>query len=190
MKLRNRIGVAIATVSLGVIGLAGMSACSPSAASAAALSPDQSALTALGFSTDDVTANGTVTPAADPSAGPTAKQGKHPRLRKLAIRRIAMRKNVEHGLVTVETKSGDKTIDVQRGTITAITSTTMTVKSKDGYSETWTFGSPINVIDHRQTVQPKSLAAGAEVGVSGTQSGSTNTASLIVVPTDKDNTGS
>jgi hypothetical protein len=184
MKLR----VALATAALGAVTVLGLAACSPLAASAAAvdMSPEASALSALGFSPDQVV------PAADTSPSPAAsgtpaKPGasahpgvKHPALRRLTIRR-ALAKNVEHGEVVVKTKDGDKTIDVQRGTVTAISSTSITVKSADGFSETWTFGSPIHVIEHRTTVQPSNVTTGATVGLAGTKSGSNLTASLLVI---------
>jgi hypothetical protein len=191
MKLR----VALATAALGAVAVLGVAACGPLGAAAAAvdMSPEASALSALGFDPDQVV------PAADPSPSPaasgapdkSAKPGasahpgaKHPALRRLTIRR-ALAKNVEHGEVVVKTKDGDKTIDVQRGTVTAISSTSITVRSSDGFSETWTFGSPIHVIEHRTTVQPSNVTAGATVGVAGTKSGSNLTASLLVISDGK-----
>lgn len=190
MIVRTRIGVGLATLALAAAGLLGMSACS-SPAAAAALSPEQSALTSLGFTTDDVSTTGT-TPVADPStASGTQPKRKHPRLRRLAIRRLALRGHVEHGQVTVETKKGDRTIDVQRGTVTAISSTTMTVKSADGYTLTWNISGPLTVIAHRTQIQPTALATGDTVGVAGLQTGSTATAKLVVEPNKaKTTTGS
>jgi Domain of unknown function (DUF5666) len=184
MIVRTRIGVVIATTALAALALFSTAACSgtPAAAAAATLSPEQSALTALGFSTDDVS-TGTATPAATASTAPgTTKAAKHPKLRKLAIRKLALRGKVEHGQVTVETKTGDKTIDVQRGAITAITATTMTVKSTDGYTLTWTISGPLTVIEHHTSIQPGALKTGDTVGVAGTQTGATATAKLVVVP--------
>jgi hypothetical protein len=186
MKLR----MVLATATLGAVALLGIAGCGLQAASAAAdMSPEASALTALGFSPDEVA------PAADPTPGPSASgaphggasanaKAKHPALRRLTIRR-ALARNVEHGEVVVKTKDGDKTIDVQRGTVTAITSTTVTVKSSDGVTETWTFGSPIHVIDHRTTVQPSNVTTGETVGLAGTKSGGNLTATLMVIPDSK-----
>jgi hypothetical protein len=56
---------------------------------------------------------------------------------------------------------------------------------------TWTFGSPIHVIEHRTTVQPTDLEAGDVIGVAGIKDGDTDTAKLIVVPNaPKSTTGS
>jgi hypothetical protein len=190
MKLR----VALATAALSAVALVGLAGCgSPPVAadSAANMSPEASALSALGFSAADLTAV-EVTPVSDPSPSANATAGtgsapraraKRPALRALTLRR-SLARNVEHGEVVVKTKNGDKTIDVQRGTVTAISSSTVTVKSSDGVSETWTFGSPIHVIDHRTTVQPSNVTAGAQVGVAGTRSGGTLTAALLVIAGD------
>ncbi|HEY1484810.1 MAG TPA: hypothetical protein VGF84_01825 [Micromonosporaceae bacterium] len=184
MIVRTRIGVVVATAALAAIAMFSMAACSGTPASAATMSPEQSALTTLGFSQSDITAaNTTDAPAAAASAAPG--KGKHPRLRRLAIKRLALRGHVEHGQVTVQTKTGDKTIDVQRGTITAMTSSTMTVKSTDGYTLTWTTTGPMTVIQHRTSIQPGELKVGDAVGVAGTQSGATALAKLVVVPNKK-----
>lgn len=180
MKLR----LALAATALAAVGLLGLTACLPGsgtvgAQQGASLTPEQTALTELGFTQDDVVGD---TPADDPSASPAPAGGNgHPRLKRLAVRR-ALARNVEHGQVVVDTKDGEKTIDVQRGTVTAITDTTITVKCTDGFSETWTFGTPLHVIEHRTTVQPKDLAAGDTVGVAGAEVGGTVTANLIVIP--------
>jgi hypothetical protein len=181
----NKLRLVLATVALGTVGLLGLAACG-GGASGTAMSAESTALTALGFSSDDVSLVSDPSPSASAAPGKdgSGSKAKHPIARRLTIRR-ALAKNVEHGEVVVKTKDGDKTVDVQRGTVTAINSTTVTVKSSDGFSETWTFGSPIHVIEHRTTVQPSSVAVGADVGVAGTKSGGNLTASLLVIPNGK-----
>lgn len=193
MNLRNRFGTTIAIVTLGALGAAGMAACSSPAPAVTSMSPEATALTALGFSDGDVTttADGTVDatvqyPGVAATGTPTAS-GKADgsgvkRLRRLLIRR-GLGRNVEHGSVTIQTKNnGVQTVDIQRGTITAITDTTVTVKSTDGFTLTWTFGSPIRIIEHRSTVQPGNVVVGETVGVAGIHAGSTETARLMVIP--------
>ena len=88
--------------------------------------PKQTALTALGFADSDVagdagtaadapgqanapadvTATGSATPNA--SAAPNKGNRRHPGLRRLAIRRAALAKHVEHGQVTVETRTATR----------------------------------------------------------------------------------
>jgi hypothetical protein len=191
MKLR----IALATTALGVVALLGVSACSQlgnaaSDAAATDLSPEASALAALGFAPADLVPVADTSPSPDatgtPAPGASGHPGRkapanRPPLRQLTIRR-ALARNVEHGEIVLQTKNGDKTIDVQRGTVTAISSTTITVKSADGFSETWTFGNPIHVVEHRTTVQPSDVTAGETVGLAGTKSGGDLTASLLVIP--------
>jgi len=193
MRLRSRLGLTVATGVLGIVGLLGVAACSPGAtaptAAAATMSAESTALTALGFTDADVTtgdgnaanaADGPTSPAPNASGAP--HRPRHPGLRRMFIRRATMGRHVEHGSVTVQTKNGDKTIDVQRGTITAINSTTMTVKSADGFTLTWTFGSKMRVIENRGTIQPSDVKVGETVGVAGLKNGSTETARLVIIP--------
>lgn len=176
MKLRSRFGVAVAGTVIAAAGLLGLSACGSAAADAAALSPEASALNALGFSTDDLV------PVANPSpSANTNGQRANPRAR-FRAQRVLMRRNMLHGDAVVKTKDGTRTVEVQRGTVTAIDDKTVTVKSSDGFTMTWTFGSPIHVIERRSTVQPSNVKVGEEIGVAGTKDGSTDTAKLILIP--------
>jgi hypothetical protein len=93
MNLRTRLGVTIATATLGAFGLLGMAACSsPSANSdqSQSMSPEATALTALGFSDSDVTGDSTtgVSATTAPSTGPGA-HGNHPRWRSAATSSMA-----------------------------------------------------------------------------------------------------
>jgi hypothetical protein len=186
MNLRYRLGATVATAALAAIGLIGLSACSPSQAVSAAMTPEATALTALGFSNSDVTAandtTGGSTTEATPAASASPNKNRHPGLRRLLIRRAALGKHIEHGSVTVQTKNGDVTIDVQRGTITAINSTSMSVKSADGFTLTWTFTSSMRVIENRSTIQPSAVKVGETVGVAGERNGSTENVKLVVIP--------
>jgi len=177
------------TLVIGAAALVGLTACDRGAAvespagvvSDTAVSAETEALTALGF---DTTGAPIVTdPAPAPSAGagaPGAKASRAPRAGVRGIRRY-LRKNTLHGEFVVRTKDGTKTVDVQRGTVTAIDAKTVTVKSTDGFTLTWTFGSPIDVLEHRTTVQPSAVKVGTEIGVAGTKNGSTTSARLIVI---------
>ncbi|HKD96247.1 MAG TPA: hypothetical protein VKB69_01475 [Micromonosporaceae bacterium] len=184
MNLRTRIGTTIATAAIGILGVLGAAACDPSTTDSASMTPDATALTALGFSDSDVTTaddSRPVATATDSTAAPGRNGPGARRLRRLLVLR-GLGRHIEHGVVTVQTKNGDQTIAVQRGTVTSITDTTVTVKSSDGYTLTWTFGNPIHVIEHRTTVQPKDITVGETIGIAGLQTGSTDTARLIVVP--------
>jgi hypothetical protein len=171
MKIR----VAFATAALGAAALLGLTACGGTDLTDS-LTPEATALTAVGFSEPDLA------PAADPTPSASASAAAKPhKARRPALRR-QLAQHVEHGEVVVQTKEGDKTVDVQRGTVTAITGSSVTVKSADGFTQTWAFGSPLRVVEHRTTVQPSEVKAGIQIGVAGVKNGSTVTANLIVIP--------
>ncbi len=158
-------------MAVAAAALVGLAACGSTGA-ADALPPEASALTAVGFTSADLA------PAADPSPSASA-DGKAHRPGKL---RRELGRHVEHGEVVVQTKDGDKTVDVQRGTVTAVTGSSVTVKSPDGFSETWAFGSPLRVVSNRTAGQVGDVKSGIEIGVAGIKNGSTVTANLIVIP--------
>jgi hypothetical protein len=189
MSTHRRIGLAVATATLGVLGTLGLTACGQlgggQAASTVAdiLSPEAQALVALGINPADLAPGASAEAvAATASASPgTDKATKRELLRqRRAVRGIL--RNTLHGEAVVQTANGTKTVQVQRGTVTAINDTSVTVKSSDGFTLTWTFGKPIKVIEHRTTVQPKDVAVGATVGVAGSKDGDSSVASLLVIP--------
>jgi hypothetical protein len=170
--------MALALTTLGLAGALGLAGCGVAAGNptnaaapvaAADLSEEAVALQAVGFDTGL---------AADPapSASDTAK-AKHPRL---AIRKY-LRKNTLHGSVTVQGKDGVRTIVVQRGILTAVTSTGVSVKSTDGFTATWTFGNPLRIVQDKKKAETSALKTGQTIGVAGTQNGSTTSARLIAI---------
>jgi hypothetical protein len=102
--------------------------------------------------------------------------------RKHRLVRYAFNHGALHAEAVVKTDDGTKTVVVQRGTVTAIDAKSVTVKSADGFTVTWTFGNPITVIERRNQVQPSAIAVGATVGVAGEKSADATSARLIVVP--------
>lgn len=165
---------------LGLTGCAGTGAASTGAAVAvtedlAALGVEEQALTALGFAPAE-----TVAAAAEAEPSASAPAGNRRGDRRRPLSRELLRSKVLHAEAVVQTKDGTKTIVSQHGTITAINATTVTVKSADGFTMTWTFGEDLRVLERRRTVQPTDLATGAEIGVAGAKSGDGGTARLIV----------
>lgn len=146
------------------------------------LSVEGQALEAIGFSPDDMMPLAAV---ADTTPQPSVS-GKPDRAFPPGVRhkrlRFAFGQRMLHGEAVVQTDQGTRTVVVQRGTVTEITSTSITVKSADGFTLTWTFGDPIHVIEHRTSIQPSAVAVGAQVGVAGTKDGDTPIARLIVIP--------
>lgn len=120
------------------------------------------ALTAVGYSPDDVT-----TPT-DPDRPTTPRK---------ALKRTL------HGEIVVQTKDGEKTVLVQRGEVTRLDGDGITVESSDGFSLAWTYGEKLRVVERRTTVEASdALQVGDQVGVAGAKTDDGGTARLIVIP--------
>ena len=172
----SRIGLA-ATV-IGLIGLLGLAGCARLADRAggtvqvpAGTSPEAVALASMGFDTAGL----------EPASAPTPSASDHPGKGRRGLR-VELRKNVLHGETVVQTKNGVQTIEVQRGQVTAVTDTSVTIKSTDGFTETWTFGPKFVVVQHHAKVAASAIKSGAQIGIAGTKSGDTSTARLAVLP--------
>jgi len=122
-------------------------------------------------------------PSASPTAGPDGKRRPgDPKAgwRKRHAARVLLRGNTLHGEAVVQTKEGTKTVVVQRGTVTAITDTSVTLKSTDGFTLTWTYGDKLHVVEHRTSVKADAIKVGDEIGVAGARDGDRTLARLIV----------
>ena len=155
------------------------------------LAEESQALLALGFDRadlDGVMAAASASP--DPDAGPGPGKGDkggrgrgHGAERGQLMRlRAAFGKDALHGEVTVQTRKGPKTLVAQRGEITARTDKTITVKSADGYTLTWTFADRYRFFQHRRPIAPTELKVGMRVGVAGVKAGDTPMARAIIIP--------
>jgi hypothetical protein len=167
----------------GVLGLAGCGAGagSPSGLAGAGtdLADEATALAQVGF---DTGLQGTPDPSASAPASatgakPAAGQKQLPRK---AIRRY-LRKNTLHGEVAVQTRNGTRTIVVQRGSVTAVSGGSVTVKSTDGYTLTWTMATKVAIVQDKKKVGTSALKAGEQIGVAGTKAGSADDARLIAI---------
>jgi hypothetical protein len=74
---------------------------------------------------------------------------------------------VLHGEGIVQTKKGPVRVAMQNGTATAATDTSLTIRSADGYTKTWTLADNVRVYDHHKSVQPSTLQAGSTLVVGG-----------------------
>lgn len=159
------------TLALGGLALAGCGAngaATPAAASAD-VADDALALQQVGFDTGLADA---------PSPSASAGSGDAPRRQ---VRKY-LRKNTLHGEVTIQTKKqGIKTIVVQRGQVTAVTATQVTVKSTDGFVLTWTFGDQLRVVQDKKAVDKTALKTGEQIGLAGTKEGAATDARLIAI---------
>ena len=84
-----------------------------------------------------------------------------------------------HGqFVVPKSGGGYQTIDTQRGAVTAVNATSITVKSADGFVKTYQVVSSTNVDAQRDGIS--TVKTGHQVAVTATVSGSTVTASSIL----------
>jgi hypothetical protein len=84
-----------------------------------------------------------------------------------------------HGQLTVPKAGGGyQTLDVQRGTVTAVSSTSLTVKSSDGYTASYAVNS--STIVDAESAGIGSVKSGDTVFVAATVSGSTATAARVI----------
>ncbi|MFI2661875.1 hypothetical protein [Micromonospora carbonacea] len=192
-----RHGFAVAATSLLAAVALGVTGCGPAQVAQDAsreVAVDVSA--ALGFDPGDLDLMAAPAPAgADPtqsgspapaSGEPGAKERRGDRAQEWRKRRQARvllrKKNTLHGEVVVGTKDGGtKTVAVQRGEVTAIDGASMTVKSTDGFTMTWTFGDDLRVVERRKTIQPEAVRVGATVGVAGAKDGDAAKARLVLL---------
>jgi hypothetical protein len=147
------------------------------------LSAETEALAQIGFATD-VAALRAAAP--DPSA--SAKVGKRMEDRKLRRLRQAFGKGTLHAEATVETRDGVRTLVVQRGEVTAVDGDSVTVKSSDGFSLTWSFGENVRIGQRGAPggkADKSALKAGVTVGVAGQRTGDSTVARLIIIPGEK-----
>lgn len=196
---RSRTTLALTTV--GLAGLLGLTACADPTGSAAStgsaaavqhtdaadptgLAEAAYALAAAGFDTVGADLTGAAaTLVADPDAAPastaasTAAGGK----RKVGPARRLLRRNTLHGEVTIQTKKGPTTVAVQRGTVTAVSAGTVTVKSTDGFSSTWNLADNLRVVKDHKKVDRGAVTVGTQLGIAGAKVQDRPTARLIVV---------
>jgi hypothetical protein len=87
---------------------------------------------------------------------------------------------IEHGELTVKGKDGKPVVwVVQHGTVTAASATSVTVKSEDGFTQTYAVNSDTKVRIGRDQKAATDLKPGTEVSVGGQKSGSTVTAKQV-----------
>ncbi|GII79795.1 hypothetical protein Sru01_47770 [Sphaerisporangium rufum] len=99
--------------------------------------------------------------------------------------RIPLRRGLVgvHGEATVRTRGGGFAAHAwQRGAVTAASATSVTVKSADGLSWTWTVNADTKIRKNGAKSTSAAVATGDKVFVVGRLGGETRTAQLVVVP--------
>lgn len=100
-------------------------------------------------------------PVADRGALPAAAATSGGATTAPAARRARELRDVLHGRFTLSTGTGGtRTVDVQRGKITAASATSVTLVSTDGFTATYAVGPSTTLRQDRRTVTAGSLAVG------------------------------
>jgi len=87
---------------------------------------------------------------------------------------------VEHGEFTTHTKTGDKVLDVQRGTVTDVNDKSITVTSTDGFSATYKIdATSTKVRKDKKEVPVSQIAKNDRVQLTAVKAGDTTTAQHI-----------
>jgi hypothetical protein len=153
-----------------------MSANAPSAADLAATTPATT-----------TPAAGTAHPCARAAAA--LKAAGHPRAARRAagacrsrVGRLRLLIRGEHGQVTYKAKDGTtKTLAFERGKVTAVSGTAVTVQAADGTSETWHLVSDSVVREGGKKVSTSAVAAGQQVFAGGPVVSGADDARLVVI---------
>lgn len=170
----------VGVVLTGTVALLGLTGCGRLGASSGDTETtdvtwDGQALQAIGYATEDVAPAAAADPQPSAGQGQQGQRVRHPRLR------YAFR-NTLHAEAVVKTEEGTKTVVAQRGSVTAVDATSVTVKSSDGFTLTWKISDSSRVIVNRAKADLSAITVGTEVGVAGAKDGDTPTARLLVVP--------
>ena len=147
----NRAAVWAATGIIGA-GVAGgltyAAVATPAGASASLGSAVDNALTAT-------------TPGPGDAAGPDRRG-------RMGMGRHGLLNRIEHGQLTLQTRTGDRTVDLQRGVVSAVSPTSISVTSPDKFSGTYTVDSSTKVRTRTGLVAISAVHAGEKVFVIAT----------------------
>ncbi len=128
-------------------------------------------------------ANTFISPAGAASPTPTASASSTPAKTALARHpRLKVARSVVHGEFTAQTKTGYQVFDAQRGTVTAVSPSSITIRSPDGYTTTYLVTSTTKVHRGKTKAAISAVTVNAKAVVLAKPSGSTRTATQIVVP--------
>ena len=182
----GRLTRVLGTILVAALGVASQAACGLARGGdndeteselVAALSPEGAALAALGFAPDELaTGDPVAADEPDPADGPRWRAWRE----RHAVR-VFLRHNLLHGEVVVQTPDGPKTVLVQKGEVTAVSDTALTVTSTDGFSQSWVYGEELRVIESRRSIAAEDLAVGTRVGVAGPLADGEATARLVII---------
>ena len=185
--------VAAALVEAGVaIGTAGRGAAPLALSPAAATTADASSgaasagtpAVATSDGTGDLTADVDALLAADQTALPAATAATPVKPAAIGLRRLAVLRRLVHGTVVVDLPKlgGLTTIQLDHGTVSAVSGTSLTIHETGGTDVTVALGQETRVRKHATRATVGDLAAGDEVFVMSRVASTGTDAYLVVVP--------
>jgi hypothetical protein len=146
------------------------------AAAAAAADPSPGPSIANRSATDGPTTDG-------PTTGrPPAPGAPGPHLRGFAGGLPAPGQMLHGEAVTKDANGVLKTLDWQNGEVTAVSGSSVTVRSGDGTTWTWTLNGDTKVVKEGKDASASDIATGDKVAVAGQRAGDTRTASVVAGP--------
>ena len=129
----------------------------------------------------------TTTPAATPSAATTTpgapSQGQDSQGQDFQGRDFqgqGKMKGLKHGEFTVHTKTGDKVVDIQGGQVSAVEAGSVTVKSIDGFTATYTLDPTTKVERNEEATTSAQITTNDQVRVVVDKSGTGNNAAIAI----------
>ncbi|CAO5236656.1 DUF5666 domain-containing protein [Frankia sp. AgKG'84/4] len=124
----------------------------------------------------------TPAPTAFPATGAHRAAGDHPRLAETRRLFGAGPHAAVHGEATIRTKDGFEVVNGQRGKVTAISPTSIAVRSDDGYATTYVINGDTRFRVDQKAAKLTDIHQGDTVQVGAKAAGATRTAVLIVEP--------
>ena len=112
-------------------------------------------------------------------AADTGKAAPHTKPLRKPLRRVLARR-VVHGQFTVKTKDGFRTVQVQQGTVAAVSATSITLVSADHYRHTYTIGSHTRVRFDGEKSAASKLVTGHHARVITAPRYGSNTAGIVI----------
>lgn len=182
---RSRLGtgVAVAAIAIGAVGIAGTAYAANASNSPSPSSPSGSYGNRNGTGTapNGTAPNGTAPNGTMPGAGgqgmPGRGDGDGGRGHGMGPG-MGMGMGIHGSFVTPKQGGGYQTVDMQRGTVTAVSKDSITVKSEDGFSATYVVTADTMVNAKRDGIA--SVKVGDQVGVMGIENAGKTTAVQIV----------
>lgn len=175
-----RIKSKIAAVGLGAVALAGLIGVGASYADNPTPSTSPSASSSPSDPGSRAGGSTQAAPKGQTDRGTRADPSGHGRHAERALLKRAL-----HGEVTIGGEKQTRVMVFQRGAVDKVSATSITVKSTDGFAQTYVVNADTSIRKDGHAAEIADLAAGDKVRVVALKNGSTSTARVIAEPKDR-----